>query len=362
MKDWRLDQIADLRESLSKVYDQAKIHFDDTSREQGEAEKELATVEEQILQLRNQQSDIGTELETLESTIAQNLNAHDLTRNQVKQVLQSDLNINQERQQLNDYNEKRSGLQLQINTLEIELAEHPFDPVALKTIQEQLSALQTEKDALNKEHGRATSVLSSLEKQWQQKLEHQKRHDELDLRKQDLKKMDEMFRAQGFVNYVSSVYLKNLCESANERFFKLTNNQLRLELDEKNNFLVRDYLNSGEVRSVKTLSGGQTFQAALSLALALSDNIQHLTKAKQNLFFLDEGFGTLDKDSLQTVFKTLKALRSENRVVGIISHVEELQQEVDNFIDRERKPDCPKLGSRLICHSEVRRILNFSYS
>ena len=47
---------------------------------------------------------------------------------------------------------------------------------------------------------------------------------------QDLKKMDEMFRAQGFVNYVSSVYLKNLCESANERFFKLTNNQLRLEL------------------------------------------------------------------------------------------------------------------------------------
>ena len=156
--------------------------------------------------------------------------------------------------------------------------------------------------------------------------------------------MDEMFRAQGFVNYVSSVYLKNLCESANERFFKLTNNQLRLELDDKNNFLVRDYLNSGEVRSVKTLSGGQTFQAALSLALALSDNIQHLTKAKQNLFFLDEGFGTLDKDSLQTVFKTLKALRSENRVVGIISHVEELQQEVDNFIRAESTEN----GSRIV--------------
>ena len=134
---------------------------------------------------------------------------------------------------------------------------------------------------------------------------------------------------------MSSVYLKNLCESANDRFFKLTNNQLKLELDDKNNFLVRDYLNGGEVRSVKTLSGGQTFQAALSLALASSDNIQHLTKAKQNLFFLDEGFGTLDKDALQTVFKTLKALRAENRVVGIISHVEELQHEVDNYIRAE---------------------------
>lgn len=335
VKNWGLDQIADLRESLTKTYHQAKVHFDDTSKQTGEAEKEQATVEEQIQQFTNQLAEITTEISILDSTIAQNLTAHDLTRNQVKHVLQSGLNINLERQQLNDYNEKRSGLQLQVSTLEIELAEHPFDQIALTTTQEQLKAFQTEKDALNKEHGRATSILASLEKQWQQKLKHQKRHDELDLRKQDLKKMDEMFRAQGFVNYVSSVYLKNLCESANERFFKLTNNQLKLELDEKNNFLVRDYLNSGEVRSVKTLSGGQTFQAALSLALALSDNIQHLTKAKQNLFFLDEGFGTLDKDSLQTVFKTLKALRSENRVVGIISHVEELQQEVDSYIRAE---------------------------
>ncbi|MCY7359311.1 MAG: SMC family ATPase, partial [Rudanella sp.] len=135
-----------------------------------------------------------------------------------------------------------------------------------------------------------------------------------------------------------------LCESANDRFFKLTNNQLKLELDDKNNFLLRDYLNGGEVRSVKTLSGGQTFQAALSLALALSDNIQHLTKAKQNLFFLDEGFGTLDKDALQTVFKTLKALRAENRVVGIISHVEELQYEVDNYIRAEVTEE----GSRIV--------------
>ncbi|GAB3776785.1 SbcC/MukB-like Walker B domain-containing protein [Spirosoma horti] len=344
VKNWGLDQIADLRESLSKTYRQAKVHFDDTSKQKGEAEKEQATVEEQIQQLRNQLTEVATELDTLEATIAQNLADQRLTREQVKPILQSNLNVSHERQQINEYNEKRSGLQLQVDTLQTELTEQPFEPAELATVQQQLATLQAEKDALNKEHGRATSVLASLESQLQQKMEHQKRHDELDLRKQDLKKMDEMFRAQGFVNYVSSVYLKNLCESANERFFKLTNNQLRLELDDKNNFLVRDYLNNGEVRSVKTLSGGQTFQAALSLALALSDNIQHLTKAKQNLFFLDEGFGTLDKDSLQTVFKTLKALRSENRVVGIISHVEELQQEVDNFIRAESTEN----GSRII--------------
>jgi exonuclease SbcC len=87
-------------------------------------------------------------------------------------------------------------------------------------------------------------------------------------------------------------------------------------------------MNNGEVRSVKTLSGGQTFQAALSLALALADNIQHLTKSKQNFFFLDEGFGSLDKEALTIAFETLKNLRKENRIVGVISHIDEMQQEI----------------------------------
>lgn len=341
---WGLDQIADLRESLTRTYQQTKVNFDDAEKQKTIAEKELATVEEQIGQLNSQLAEVSEELTTLTATIDQNLAAKNLELNTVKQILRSNLDTDQEKQRLKEYYEKQSGLKQQIETLESELAETPFDPIALETVQAQLATLQAEKDQLNKEHGRATTVLKTLEIQWQQKQQHQKRYDELDLRRHDLKKMDELFRAQGFVNYVSSVYLKNLCESANERFFKLTSNQLKLELDERNNFQIRDFLNGGEVRSVKTLSGGQTFQAALSLALALSDNIQHLTKAQQNLFFLDEGFGTLDKDALQTVFKTLKALRAENRVVGIISHVEELQQEVDTFIRTEATEN----GSRII--------------
>jgi exonuclease SbcC len=341
---WGLDQIADLRESLDRVYKQTKLNFDEADTRKGDAEKELAGTKAQIHELGNQLTDIAYEIQTLETTINKNLSDQGLVREQVDRILRSSLNVTLEKQRIQEYNDKRGSLQQQVETLEIELAKQPFDPAALDAIQRQLSDLQAQKDAFNKEHGRATTILSTLETQWQQKQEHQKRYDELDLRRQDLKKMDELFRAQGFVNYVSSVYLKNLCESANERFFKLTNNQLKLELDEKNSFQVRDYLNGGEIRSVKTLSGGQTFQAALSLALALSDNIQHLTKAKQNLFFLDEGFGTLDKDALQTVFKTLKALRSENRVVGIISHVDELQQEVDTFIRAEATEN----GSRII--------------
>ena len=106
----------------------------------------------------------------------------------------------------------------------------------------------------------------------------------------------------------------------------MTRQKLLLELTADNAFQVRDFFNNGEVRSIKTLSGGQMFQAALSLALALADNIQHLTSSNENFFFLDEGFGSLDKDALVIVFETLQQLRNENRIVGVISHIEEMQQ------------------------------------
>jgi exonuclease SbcC len=141
--------------------------------------------------------------------------------------------------------------------------------------------------------------------------------------------MKSLFKASGFVNYISTVYLQNLCSAANDRFFRLTRQKLSLEITADNNFQVRDFMNDGKVRSVKTLSGGQTFQASLSLALSLADNIQQITRSNQNFFFLDEGFGSLDKESLDVVFDTLKTLRRENRIVGVISHVEEMQQEIE---------------------------------
>ncbi|MBC7921177.1 MAG: SMC family ATPase, partial [Ferruginibacter sp.] len=158
------------------------------------------------------------------------------------------------------------------------------------------------------------------------------KRDALQQRAEDLGTLKKLFRESGFVNYVSSVYLQNLCHAANERFHPLTRQKLKLEITDRNEFQIRDLLHDGRVRSVKTLSGGQTFQAALCLALALADNLQQFTQSSQNFFFLDEGFGSLDKESLQTVFDTLKALRKENRIVGVISHVEEMQHEIDTYL------------------------------
>ena len=342
--NWNLKHIADLRESLEKQYDQTKTTFDEAEKRKNEAEKDEITFRGQVDQLTKQLADLANERANEEIILTKNLADAGLIREQVEQILRTGFDVEDGKKRVDSYYDKLKNLQNQVSSLETELAEQPFDLAELNAVQEELRGVRAEKDELNKDLGKAANRLETLEKQWIEKQKHQKRYDELDLRRQDLKEMENLFRKQGFVDYVSSVYLNNLCQSANDRFFRLTNNQLKLELDDRNGFQVRDFMNGGEVRSVKTLSGGQTFQAALSLALALSDNIQHLTRAKQNLFFLDEGFGTLDKDALQTVFKTLKALRTENRVVGIISHVEELQHEVDNYIRAENTEN----GSRII--------------
>jgi len=153
-----------------------------------------------------------------------------------------------------------------------------------------------------------------------------------------------LFRSSGFVDYASSIYLQNLIQAANHRFHQMTHQQLHLELGEGNSFWVRDLLNGGHMRLLKTLSGGQKFQAALSLALALADHIHVRNESKHNFFFLDEGFGSLDKNALQTVFETLKSLRKENRIVGIISHVEDLQQETQTYLRITESDE----GSRIV--------------
>src|SRR5690606_23965612 len=126
--------------------------------------------------------------------------------------------------------------------------------------------------------------------------------------------------------------LREICEIANRRFRKLTNNHFALILGEDNQFNVRDYLHDGQVRSVKTLSGGQIFQVSLCLALALAESIQSRTKTRQNFFFLNAGLGTLNGEAMSLVMESLTSLRQECRVVGLSSHVDSMQQELDMYL------------------------------
>ena len=140
--------------------------------------------------------------------------------------------------------------------------------------------------------------------------------------------------------YIQTTYFDRIVARANVRLMKMTGGQYDLkrrtvaenarsqsglELD------VIDHYNGSE-RSVKTLSGGESFKASLALALGLSDEVQMSTGIHLDTLFVDEGFGSLDPESLDQAYRTLAGLTEGNRLVGIISHVAELKEKIDKQI------------------------------
>jgi exonuclease SbcC len=126
--------------------------------------------------------------------------------------------------------------------------------------------------------------------------------------------------------------MARLTRSATQRLRELTRDQYSLRLNRTNtDFVVIDHVNADEERPVRTLSGGETFLASLALALALGDEVAGLAArgaSRLESLFLDEGFGTLDADTLETVASTIEELGARGRMVGIITHVPELAQRI----------------------------------
>lgn len=141
--------------------------------------------------------------------------------------------------------------------------------------------------------------------------------------------------------YIQTTYFDRIISRANSRFMIMTNGQYDLiRSDSASNMRsqsgleldVIDHYN-GTRRSVKTLSGGESFKASLALALGLSDEIQSSAGGiRLDSMFVDEGFGSLDGESLQQAINALTSLADGNRLVGIISHVSELKERIDNQI------------------------------
>lgn len=141
--------------------------------------------------------------------------------------------------------------------------------------------------------------------------------------------------------YVQMTYFDRILRRANLRLLTMSSGQYELKRQEETanrrekaglELSVIDHYNGSE-RSVKTLSGGETFQASLSLALGLADEIQsNAGGIRLDSMFVDEGFGSLDEESLSQAMKALESLAEGSRMVGIISHVSELKERIDSKI------------------------------
>ncbi len=141
--------------------------------------------------------------------------------------------------------------------------------------------------------------------------------------------------------YIQMHYFDRILSRANTRLMMMSQGQYELKRAQDTEQLrsqtglelnVVDHYNGSE-RSVKTLSGGESFKASLSLALGLSDEIQSFAGGIHlDTMFIDEGFGSLDSESLNQAIKVLASLTKGTKLIGIISHVNELKERIDKQI------------------------------
>lgn len=338
--DWNLyaqkttSEIEDAYQKLVQSNKETEENYNKASEQEKILSPKLAEQKTIVSQSEKQLTELEKEISANESAIAKALADQNFTEfKEVENILLQEINIQVVRTQIQNFKIEFEALKKFIGELELKLKGLSFDSNQFSLAEQQLTQAQNEQKQISDSVVTKAAEIERLEKEFVKKEELLKALAKLQKRSENLKVMMNLFKGAGFVQYVSSIYLRQLCDHANVRFHRMTRNQLSLQLNENNDFEIIDYLNEGKSRSVKTLSGGQAFQVSLSIALALAESVQANAQADKNFFFIDEGFGTQDTESVNIVFETLTNLMKENRIVGIISHVEELKEKIPTALN-----------------------------
>lgn len=228
------------------------------------------------------------------------------------------------------------------------LGEEPVIDVTI--LKEECKALIMEKEKIIEEKQAFHTKQTVNEKAYKSMKEKLAKRSSLEDEYGIVKQLDNMTKGNNpdrlvFEQYVLASYFEDILKAANLRLLVMTNSRYELLRStgvsdaRKKDSLDIEVLDhyTGKKRSVKSLSGGESFKAALSLALGMSDIIQSYAGGIEiDTLFIDEGFGTLDVESLEQALETLSKLTQKNRLIGIISHVNELKERINNQIVVER--------------------------
>ncbi|WP_265429992.1 AAA family ATPase [Chryseobacterium sp. YIM B08800] len=324
-----IDETVEVYNKLSQSNRETEENYQKLNKEKEEISPKLAEQKTIVDQLEKRISELEKEISDNKILIENSLSEQKFnTLDQIQQILAQEINVQETRNQIQQFRIQFEIVKNDILNLETKLKDFSFDENQFTETENQFKTFENDLKTANDSVVKITSEIERLEKEFRKKEDLLKDLSQLQKRAENLKIMTNLFKGAGFVQYVSSIYLRQLCDHANVRFHRMTRNQLSLQLNESNDFEIIDYLNEGRSRSVKTLSGGQAFQVSLSLALALAESVQTNAQSEKNFFFIDEGFGTQDLESVNIVFETLMNLQKENRIVGIISHVEELKEKI----------------------------------
>ena len=222
---------------------------------------------------------------------------------------------------------KAVGLESKLETLDASIRTHAsragVDAASLDAIAA-TSALEKAAHEARRRADQCANDVAVLERRLQRKAKMEAGIEEKRGRMHRYEKVANELKTDRFIGFLLDESIEDLALRASNELQKISAGQYSLT-SSKNNFSVVDHANADESRSVVTLSGGETFLASLALALALSQGIAdiagHSAGARLDAMFIDEGFGSLDPESLDQAIEALERLRDGERMVGIITHV-----------------------------------------
>lgn len=236
--------------------------------------------------------------------------------------------ITEKEKYIEEYKNKKQDLESNINRVEKLLNGESITIEKLERIKREKEDRYNKQIMLLEEKGKIAEKLNEVNKNILRLKELEIDIKELENRKDSLDDIYKITKGKKFVEFVSRNHLDYIARVATKQLKSITRDRYGLVLNEENAFEIVDNHNGGVRRDCSSLSGGETFLTSLSLALALSTKIQLKGDTSIEFFFLDEGFGTLDVETLDTAMTALENLYTENLSIGIISHVEEIKNRV----------------------------------
>lgn len=313
-----------------------------------EIQKEITTFENEIAASSAKYEEINKNYLSLKSGLV--FADKNEAENQVKQwkgiITKADTQLQKAEENFRSCENKITALKGKIEQLKTNLAEKT--DVDMAALQAEKALLQAEKEQILNNQKKIHARSENNKRQLENILAKADTIEKIEERQKWLDMLDDT--ANGKIKgrekimletYIQMTYFDRIISRANLRFMMMSGGQYELKRKtaaDKNvgqsglELDVIDHYN-GTVRSVKTLSGGESFEASLSLALGLSDEVQSSAGGiKIDTMFVDEGFGSLDEESLKQAIRTLGSLSEGHRLVGIISHVAELKEKIDRQI------------------------------
>ncbi len=241
--------------------------------------------------------------------------------------------MDKKRQELQQYDKGWHAVEENIRTHAAVFALTPFDPDDLGHILDRERELLASIEEKNTLKGGLTGKIKTLNENFTKRQEQEKNLEGARAEMERWQKLAGVIPANSLRDFALQTMFDLLITIANRQLSDITSRYALRAVDLKD-MVVIDLWNAGEERPVETLSGGESFLVSLSLALALSE----LSSGRSRLesLFLDEGFGTLDSETLDSALNALESLRLSGRTIGVISHIEQLTRRIPVRIDVKR--------------------------